>query len=103
MIVYYSKVLKVKYSLLRRSMIKIEIRISRSSIKQDGKKIFFWNLWIFIELYEALVGRIVSYNQACEPNFRSSFHTLIDRIPQKQVLDRGIQQHLLSRKPGRES
>ena len=49
------------------------------------------------------MGRIVSYNQACEPNFQSSFHTLIDRIPQKQVLDRGIQQHLLSGKPGRES
>ena len=103
MIVYYSKVLKVKYSLLRRSMIKIEIRISRSSIKQDGKKYFFEICEFFIELYEALVGIIVSYNQACEPNFQSSFHTLIEGTPQKQVLDRGIQQHLLSRKPGRES
>ena len=41
MIVYYSKVSKFKYWLLRRSMIKVEIRISRSSIKQDGKKYFF--------------------------------------------------------------
>ena len=49
------------------------------------------------------MGRIVSYNQACEPNFQSSFHTLIEGTPQKQVLDRGTQQHLLSRKPGRES